>query len=82
MSWELVLGLLPLLILLACPLHMWWMMRHMSHGESCGHQADRKGEGPQAAVAPTESAEQEIRLLKERIVQSEAEQRHAKELWK
>ena len=82
MRWELVLGLLPLLILLACPLHMWWMMRHMSHGESCGKKSDPEGESPKAAGVTTGSPEQEIRLLKERIARLEREQRHAQELWK
>lgn len=80
MNWETVLGLLPFLILLACPLHMWWMMRGGSHGESCGKKGDTGGEGPEGDVAPADSAEHEIRLLRERIAQLETEYRHAKEL--
>lgn len=82
MRWEFVLGVLPFLILLACPLHMWWMMRHMSHGESCGKKSNPEGEGSKAGVAPTGDHEQEIRLLKERIARLETELRHARELWK
>ena len=82
MSWEFILGVLPFLILLACPLHMWWMMRHMSHGESCGKQRNAEVEAPEAGVAPAEGADQEIRILKERIARLETEQRHAKEVWK
>ena len=79
MSWELVLGLLPFLILLACPLHMWWMMRH---GKSCGKKTNSEGEGPQGTVVPAVSAEREIRLLKERIARLETEQGRAREPWK
>lgn len=82
MSWELALGFLPFLILLACPLAMWWMMRGMSHGESCGKEANPHGEAPQAAAVPVEGAEHEIRLLKERLARLESEQRDGREPWK
>lgn len=82
MRWELVLGLVTLLVLLVCPLHMWWMMRHMSRGESRGKRPIVEGDGSNLAVAPTDVAEQEIRLLKERITRLETERRHAHELWK
>lgn len=77
MSWEIVLGVLPFLILLACPLHMWWMMRHMKHGESCGKKRGVESEG----VAPADRAE-EIRLLRERVARLESESRDATEVWK
>lgn len=44
MTWEIVASLLPWLLILVCPVAMFWMMRGMSHGESGG--ADRAQTGP------------------------------------
>lgn len=75
MNWELVLGVLPWLLILACPLSMWWMMRGMSHGESCGKTKHVGNEGPRLAVLSARSTEQEIRELRERLARLEAEGR-------
>jgi hypothetical protein len=61
MSWELITGVLPWLLFLACPLSMWWMMRGMSHNESCDKQEVAGG-----------NKDEEIRLLKERLAHLEA----------
>ena len=81
MRWELVLGVLPFLILLICPLHMWWMMRHSSPGASCGKKRSAEGERPETDAAPAERTDREIRLLKERIAQLEMERGDAKQVW-
>ena len=55
---------LPWLFILACPVAMWWMMR----GMNC-HQQQA---GADAAEAGT-NTDEEVRLLKERIAQLEAD---------
>jgi hypothetical protein len=46
---------LPLLILLACPLMMLFMMRGMSHGHGGGH-------APEHQLNPTEDDDRDVRL--------------------
>lgn len=82
MNWELALGLLAFAILLACPLHMWWMMRHRSDGQSCGGNRNVDGDASKESAAESGREEQDILVLKERIAKLEAEQRQAKEMWK
>lgn len=55
---------LPWLFILACPVAMWWMMR----GMNCHKQQA----GADAAEAVT-NTDEEVRLLKERIAQLEAD---------
>ena len=71
MSSELVIGFLPWLLLLACPLSMFWMMRGMSHGESCGSQA-KETSGSAPAAVPVSNPDEDIRVLKERLARLEA----------
>lgn len=72
MNWELIIGLMPWLLLLACPLSMFWMMRGMSHGESCGSQTnDTSGSAP--AAVPVSNPDEEIRVLQERLARLEAQ---------
>jgi hypothetical protein len=79
MSWELIIGFLPWLLLLACPLSMFWMMRGMSHGESCGNKTnDAMGSAP--AAVPVSNPDEEIRILRERLARLEA-QPQATENW-
>ena len=70
MSWELMIGLLPWLLILACPISMFWMMRGMSHGGACGGQ--RKDTEGSPVVVPVRNPDEEIRLLKERLARLEA----------
>jgi hypothetical protein len=79
MSWELIAGFLPWLLLLACPLSMYWMMRGMSHGEPWGKQA-KDGNGLALAVVPVSDPEEEIRVLRERLARLEA-RRQPSENW-
>lgn len=72
MNWEIVLGLLPWLLILACPLSMWWMMRGMPHGSSSGEE-NAGEEGFRRAVVPARNAEQEIWELRARLARLEAE---------
>lgn len=75
MSWELMLGLLPWLLLLACPLAMFWMMRGMSHGGASG-KTTHSGESGLKAV-PVRTQDEEIRQLRERLAHVEAERQRA-----
>ena len=52
---------LPWLLILACPVAMWWMMR----GMNCGQQ--------QAGASAGANTDEEVRLLKERIAELEAD---------
>ena len=80
MNWEWILGALPLLLLLlACPLAMFWMMRGMSHGESSGKNAKNRHDG--LAVVPVHT-DQEIRALRERLARLEAQQHQQPENWR
>lgn len=72
MSWELMIAFLPWLLLLACPLSMFWMMRGMSPGESCGDKPKDTG-GLAPATAPVNDPDEEIRVLKERLARLEAQ---------
>lgn len=76
MSWEWILGLLPLLlVLVACPLAMFMMMRGMSHGGSGGKTAD-SGE-PGLKAVPVRTPDEEIRDLRERLARLEAERQRS-----
>ena len=76
MTWEFVVGMLPwLLLILVCPVAMFWMMRGKSHGESSGTSggnAAPNAQAPLAAAATAGSREDEIRELKERLARLEA----------
>lgn len=65
MSWEWLLGLAPFLLLLACPLIMWRMMRGMGSGEGCEPQSGESGLGREAAL------EREVALLRARVTDME-----------
>lgn len=79
MNWELIIGFLPWLLLLACPLSMFWMMRGMSHGESCGDET-KNSNGLAPATAPASNPDEEMRVLKERLARLEAQRQHS-ESW-
>ena len=79
MNWELIIGFLPWLLLLACPLSMFWMMRGMSHGESCGSQT-KETSGPAPAAVPLSNPDEEMRVLRERLARLEV-QRQTSENW-
>lgn len=71
MNWESITAALPFLLLLACPLSMFWMMHAMRNGESCGSNAkDPNGMVP--AVAPV-NTDEEVRHLRERLARLEAQ---------
>jgi hypothetical protein len=74
MSWELLVGIVPWLILLACPLTMLWMMGGRSHGASCGRNDGVHDDGPPPGFAPIRDADAEIRALRARLARLEAEQ--------
>lgn len=76
MSWELIVAFLPWLLVLACPLSMFWMMRGMSQGESCGSDKEHKN-GLIPATVPVSSRDEEIRALKERLAHLEAQHQPA-----
>lgn len=65
MSWEWLAGLLPLLLLLACPVAMWFMMRGMSGGPGGGKTED-ESEAPDAAL------QREVEALRARVAELEA----------
>ena len=76
MTWEWIVIALPWVFVLACPLAMFWMMRGMHGGGSCGKQAGTENEGTQMAAVPVRrSQEKEIQMLKERLARLEAEKR-------
>ena len=79
MNWELIIGFLPWLLLLACPISMFWMMRGMSQGESCSSQT-KETNGTAPAAVSVSNPDEEIRVLKERLVRLEA-QRQTSENW-
>lgn len=58
----LILAALPWLLLLACPLAMWWMMRGMGNGGHCGEMAEANGR-----------AEGEVARLRARVAELETE---------
>lgn len=72
MSRELITAFLPWLLLLACPLSVFWMMRGISHGESCGKQTKDENALTPAAV-PVSNPDEEIRVLKKRLARLEAQ---------
>ena len=74
MTWELVLGVLPWLLLLACPLSMLFMMRGQGHSCSSKGSAD---EAQGAAAAPARSEDDELRILRERLARLEAKEKEA-----
>lgn len=68
MSWEWLLGLAPFLLLLACPLVMWSMMKGMGGmSGGAGSHADRGGEsgGGDAGL------HREVEVLRARIAEIE-----------
>ena len=65
MSWEWLLWLAPFLLLLACPLAMWWMMKGMGSGDGCARQSGENGP-PREAVL-----EREVALLRARVADLE-----------
>lgn len=65
MTWEWLAGLVPFLLLLACPIAMWFMMRGMS-GD---HGQDKSGDGNEAADA---ALQREIEALRARVAELEA----------
>lgn len=69
MDWQWIFAILPWLFVLACPLTMFWMMRGMSHGESCKKTENDEGTAPATAARSTD---EEIRVLKERLAHLEA----------
>lgn len=78
MNWELIVGMLPWLLLLACPVSMFWMMRSMSHGEG----GDRNKDPNAPALVPARvSTDEEIRALRERLARLEA-QNQGTENWR
>jgi hypothetical protein len=75
MDWQWMVAILPWLLFLACPLSMFWMMRGMSHGESCGKKGmENKGTAPATAA---QGGGEEIQMLKERLARLEAERDEA-----
>ena len=60
----LILAALPWLLLLACPLAMWWMMRGMGNGGHCGEMAEAEANG---------RAEGEVARLRARVAELETE---------
>lgn len=66
---TLLVATLPWLLILACPLVMWWMMR----GMGCDQRPSPDGAGKQTGAG----TEDEIRLLKERIADLEGATRSA-----
>lgn len=66
---TLLVATLPWLFILACPLVMWWMMRSMG----CENRPSANGAHEPARAG----AEEEIRLLKDRIADLEAAARTA-----
>lgn len=65
MSWEWLLGLLPFLVFLACPIAMWFMMRGMS-GDHCRGKAEDGNKVPDAAL------QREVEALRARVAELEA----------
>ena len=62
MEWQWFLALL----LLACPLAMFWMMRGTSHGEEGRGSEAVKGDAAAPETAPL-SADEEIEVVRERL---------------
>lgn len=70
MSWEWLLGILPLLVLLACPVMMIWMMR----GGGGGMSRNEDGEEPASGGADEAGdPEAELAELRTRLARLEAE---------
>lgn len=70
MSWEWLAGLLPFLLLLACPIAMWFMMRGMSHDHGRGSSKD--GSDADAAEA---ALRREVETLRTSVAELEASNR-------
>lgn len=62
MSWEWLLAVAPLLLLLACPLVMWGMMRAMSGGACHGASDARGGDA---------GLQREVEVLRARVAELE-----------
>lgn len=71
MSLNWIVAMLPWLLVLACPLGMYWMMRGMrgGKGDGCG-PADKRADGRD------DPRDAEIRALKARLAESETRDRH------
>jgi hypothetical protein len=65
MSWEWLLGLAPFLLLLACPLLMWGMMRGMMSGDGC------KGNSGETADSADSALQREVEALRARVADLE-----------
>lgn len=65
MSWEWLAGLVPFLLLLACPIAMWFMMRGMSgdHGRDKSEDGDEPADG---------ALQREVEVLRARVAELEA----------
>lgn len=79
MTWEWLLGVLPLLVFLACPIAMFWMMRGTGVG-ACG-KADAEPDTVRAegVKAPSPVTDGEIADLRARLARLEAKQNGAPE---
>lgn len=65
MSWEWLLGLLPFLVFLACPIGMWFMMRGMS-ADHCRTQGESDNKAPELAL------QREVEALRARVAELES----------
>lgn len=78
MAWEWIGMALPWVLVLACPLAMFWMMRGMHGSGSGGRQAGSGNRSMQPAAVPVQSSrEREVQVLKERLARLEAQRRSA-----
>ena len=71
MTWQWLLALAPFLLLLACPLIMWSMMKGMSGGACQEESGAQRGAG-EAAL------QQEVEVLRARVADLEGASRAAR----
>lgn len=67
MSWEWLLALVPFLLLLACPLVMWSMMKGMGMSNGAGPQANCGAESGGGDA----SLQREVEVLRARVAEIE-----------
>lgn len=64
MSWGWLAGLVPFLLLLACPIAMWFMMRGMS--------GDHRQDKPEDVSEADAALQREVKALRARVAELEA----------